>query len=67
MRKRFISVNKYENYLNKISICNSSYISSSYEKLSYTLLKLYGYIGFILTDLTNLNVFISFIIDIYYS
>lgn len=56
--------NKYENYLNKISICNSSYISSSYEKLSYTLLELYGYIGFILTDVTNVNVFISCIIDI---
>ena len=56
--------NNYKNYLNKISICNSSYISSSYEKLSYTLLELYGYIGFILTDVTNVNVFISCIIDI---
>lgn len=53
---------KYEKVLSKVEICDRNYISQFYEKTSYEVLD--GYIGFLLTDVNNINIFNTCIIDV---
>lgn len=55
---------KYEKILSKIEICDRKYISQFYEKTSYEVLELDGYVGFLLTDINNMNLFNTCIIDV---
>ena len=55
---------KYEKVLNKVEICDRNYISQFYEKTSYEVLELDGYVGFLLTDVNNINLFNTCIIDV---
>ena len=60
----------YKNYkmygkrLNNTYICDATFVSNSYEHLSYSLLADEGYLGFFLSDLTNSILYVSIVFDL---
>jgi hypothetical protein len=62
-----IDENNYEMYkplLQSINICNTEFISKSYEQMSYDALEFEGYVGFFLTSVDNNFMYISCIVDL---
>lgn len=55
---------QHEAALERLAVCDETYISRSYEAISYTSLQLPGYVGFFLTDAKGQTPLASLILDL---
>lgn len=59
-----INYDKYAPLLQTLQICNSAFVSKSYESITYDMLSEPGYVGFFCTNIYNTDVYLSLVIDL---
>ena len=55
---------KYGKRLGNTYICDTAFVSNSYENLSYSLLEDDNYLGFFLSDISNSTLYVCAIFDL---